>query len=149
MKVLCLWIILAGALAAGCSPSHSPVQPGLPADLLREDTGTITGSWQEIARNGRRVSDGNRLSIGYPHPYTFAVQKGCTATGGILVDLGDRAFRIQHYETGFSAAGCGPWRVSGKLAPFDGRQVRLTRRGLRLFAAADGIVVEFTRMTIR
>lgn len=40
-------------------------------------------------------------------------------------------------------------KATPTLAPFDGRDVMLVRRGPRLFAHASGKVVEFARMTSR
>ena len=124
-------------------------EPGLPADLARDDRGTITGSWREVLRDGRRVSRGYAVTIGYPYPYTFAAQKGCTVSGGLLIPISASRYRIEHYKSGFGTEGCGPWRAGPEIAPFDGADVTLTRRGLHLFVVGGGHSVELVRLRLR
>lgn len=143
-----LHLINAASFLSGCAPHAPTLEPGLSEDLVRHDEGTITGSWRETLRNGRRVNKGYALSIGYPHPFTFAAQKGCTVTGGVLEELRGGFYRIQRYESGFSTPGCGPWRSGPELAPFDGSEVMLSREGDRLFARGEEHSIEFVRLRL-
>nr|WP_295374705.1 hypothetical protein [uncultured Sphingosinicella sp.] len=141
--------IIVTMLLSGCAPAAWQLAPGLPGDLAREDPGTITGAWQEVTREGRPVRNGYSLSIGYPHPYTFAARKGCVATGGVLVPLGGDRFRIDRYESGYATEGCGVWRPGPEVAPFDGSEVLLSRHSLRLSAMGGGRTVELRRLMLR
>ena len=143
-----LQLILATLLLGGCAPPAWMHEPGLPGELAREDAGTITGAWQETLRDGRAVSGGYLLSIGNAGPYTFAVRKGCTVTGGVLEPVGDGRYRISRYESGFHTEGCGPRRSGPELAPFDGMEVMLSREGSRLVARGGGNTVELRRLTL-
>ena len=144
-----LRLAIATMLLSGCAPPPWMLEPGLPADLARDDPGTITGAWKEVRRDGRQVRSGYNLSIGYPEPYTFAARKGCVVTGGVLAPLGGGGFRIERYEAGFETEGCGPWKSGPELAPFDGTEVQLIREGMTLTAIGGGQAVEFSRLRLR
>jgi hypothetical protein len=140
--------LLAPVSLLACAPALRDAGAGLPGDLVREDAGTIAGSWREVLRNGERVRGGYAITIS--NFGTFAVQKGCLATGGTLEPLGNGRYRIGRYESGFRASEeCPPWRADPQLAPFDGTQVALTRHGDRLLASEDGRAVELRRITLR
>jgi hypothetical protein len=116
--------------------------------IAKEDPGTIAGSWREFRRNGQLVQRGYALSISSFVEPTFAVQRGCIATGGLLRPLAGTAYRVERYESGFSIEGCGPWRSGPEVAPFDGNQISLLRRGQVLIAEGGGIRVEFRRLRV-
>lgn len=119
----------------------------MPGDLARVDAGTIVGVWRETSRDGRGVSSGYYLTIG--HSLTFAVQKGCVVTGGVLEPAGQDRYRIQRYDTGFETPGCGPWKAGPEVAPFDGAEVRLSRQGDRLFVEGGGLAAQLGRLGTR
>ena len=79
---------------------------------------------------------------------TFAVQRGCVATGGLLRPLAGTAYRVERNESGFSIEGCGPWRSGPEVAPFDGNQISLVRQGQVLIAEGGGNRVEFRRLPV-
>lgn len=71
-------------------------EPGLPGELARHDDGTIAGAWRETVRDGRRVRNGYALSIAQFG--TFAAQRGCVATGGVLEPVEGYRYRIKRYQ---------------------------------------------------
>ena len=123
-------------LTAGCA-TPSAIAPGLPGDLIRNDEGTLSGVWRD-----RR---GLVLTINL-HTATFAAQKGCTISGGVLVPLGQDRFRIDRYESGYLTDDCGPWRSGPAIAPFDGEDVALVRNGDRLLATGGGASITLDRL---
>jgi hypothetical protein len=116
--------------------------------MAKEDPGTIAGSWREFRRNGQRVQRGYALSISSFVEPTFAVQRDCVATGGLLRPLAGTAYRVERYESGFSIEGCGRWRSGPEVAPFDGNQINLVRDGQVLIAEGGGNRVEFRRLAL-
>ena len=131
---------------AGCL-SSSPFEE-LGRRTAIDDPGTIAGSWREVRRDARRVSRGYMLSISSFEEPTFAVQIGCVVTGGLLRPSGNDTFRVERYETGFSTEGCGPWRSGPDVAPFDGTEVRLMRKGRSLVTEGGGHRVEFVHLAV-
>ena len=117
-------LILAALMLAGCTTA--PLAPNVTGKPL-------AGIW--------RAASGQTLSISLFS--SFATQSGCTITGGMLEPLGDRLYRIDRFETGHGSDRCGPWRSGPAIAPFDGAQVRLERRGDTLVAAGPGRQVAF------
>lgn len=125
---------LALALTA-CTTSDWREAPGLPGDLARHDDGTIAGVWRAAPGGGDKVPSDYRVSImRFDSFSTFAVQSGCTITGGVLRPIGGERFEIQRYETGYSDDRCGPWQFGPAIAPFDGDAVSLVREGQYLWA---------------
>jgi hypothetical protein len=118
-------LILAAFLVAGCATFSQPSPP--------PSSNALSGMW--------RAESGQTLSISLFS--TFATQHGCAITGGTLEPMGDGAYRIGRYETGFSSDTCGPWRSGPEIAPFDGVQVRLFREGDRLVAQGQERRVTF------
>ena len=116
-------LILGAFLIAGCATAPVSPVPGNP----------LAGMW--------RSSSGQTLSISLFS--SFATQHGCSVTGGMLEPLGDGLYRINRYETGFASDECGPWRSTAAIAPFDGAQVRLERRGSELLASGPRRQVRF------
>ena len=109
-------------MLAGCVTG--PIPPA--------DPDSIAGSW----RHGD-------LTLSISTFSTFAVQRGCVATGGVLRPLGGGRYRIDRYESGFATEQCGPWRSGPEVAPFDGLEVTLTRVGHRLIAGGGNHRVAF------
>jgi hypothetical protein len=62
--------------------------------------------------------------------------------------LARTGYSIERYECGFAIEGCGPWRSSPEIAPFDGRQISLVREGQVLIAEGGGTRVEFRRLPV-
>lgn len=142
MRTLSLLCLLA---LGGC---HAIERPSGRSALIARDAGTIAGSWRESRRNGRPVQGGYALSISSFEVPTFAVQKDCVATGGLLRPVATTTYRLERYETGFSIEGCGPWRSGPEIAPFDGVQINLIRHGQVLVAEGGGTRVEFRRLPV-
>ena len=115
--------ILLAAFLSGCATTTLPPAAANPP----------AGIW--------RAASGQSLSIS--HFSTFATQRGCTVTGGTLEPLGNGAYRISRYTTGFATDGCGPWRSDASIAPFDGAEVTLRRTGNLLVAEGSGRQVTF------
>ena len=127
------------ALAA-CAPSWTRT-PGLPGSLAAHDDGTIAGTWR-----ARTASGWIELSILNSAVRTFAVQSGCTMTGGALVPDGE-GYRIDRYDSGYSTERCGPWTNGPAVAPFDGERVTLVRTGVWLTATGGGKTLKLRRLT--
>ena len=106
-------------LLTGCATPHVPTT----------DSGAIAGSWRN-PRTGLMLSISTFSS--------FAVQRGCVASGGMLAPLGGGRYRISRYEAGFATEGCGPWRSGPEIAPFDQSEVTLVREGAALVASGGG-----------
>lgn len=136
--LLALFLVIAACVAP-------EPRVGLPWSLMKQDRGDLTGVWRQVRRNGRRVVTGYVLTID-PRLGTFALQKGCLATGGVLKPTGLGRYRIDHYETGFAAAGCPPWRRAPELAPFDSAEVSLVRDGQQLTARGAGVIIGLVRV---
>ena len=117
------FILLAAFLLTGCVTAPPPPAAGNP----------LAGIW--------RAASGQSLSISLFS--SFATQRGCTVTGGMLEPLGNGAYRIGRYTTGHATDGCGPWRSDASIAPFDGAQVTLRRTGRLLVAEGTGRSVTF------
>jgi hypothetical protein len=94
------------------------------------------------------VQRGYALSISSFVEPTFAVQRGCVATGGLLRPLAGTTYRVERYESGFFIEGCGPWRSGPEVAPFDGNQISLVREGQVLIAEGGGDRVELRRLPV-
>jgi hypothetical protein len=133
-------------ICAACTTSDAAgPRSGLPWSLMDEDPGDATGVWRQVRSNGQRTRDPYMLTIDL-RIGTYAVQKGCSATGGALVPLGGGRFRIDHYTSGFAVADCPPWRAVPELAPFDGSEVQLVRQGRRMTATGAASTAEFVRV---
>jgi hypothetical protein len=145
MRLLPLLPVLMLSSGACDAVRHSP--EWAPREAFH-DLGTIAGSWREVRRNGRRVHQGSALSISSFVEPTFAVQRGCVATGGLLRPLAGNAYRVERYESGYSIEGCGPWRSGPEVAPFDRLEISLIRHGPVLVAEGGGDRVEFRRLPV-
>ena len=77
---------------------------------------------------------------------TFAVQKDCTVSGGVLVAVERGRYRIDRYATGFSTDDCGPWRNGPEIALFDESEATLNRTANRLVAVGGGRSVTLDRV---
>ena len=141
------WLLVPLACICAACTTAEAVGPrtGLPWSLMDEDPGDATGVWRQVRSNGQRARDPYMLTIDL-RIGTFAVQKGCTATGGVLVALGGGRYRIDHYTSGFAVADCPPWRAVPELAPFDSSEVLLLRQGHRLMASSGASTAEFVRV---
>jgi hypothetical protein len=139
------WLLLPAIVPIGaCQPVT--MAPPWSSGAAIHDPGTIAGSWREIRRDGRSVAQGYVLSISSFAQPTFAVRRGCVASGGVLHPLGGNLFRVERYESGFSTEGCGPWRAGPEVAPFDASRISLVRNGQSLIAEGGGHRVEFRRL---
>ncbi len=142
-----LTIAFIAALHLGaCAPDWTR-RPGLPGTYAHYDDGTIAGSWQIERRDGGAVR-GVELSILGGGVATFAIQSGCTMTGGVLVATAANDYRIDRYESGFSTDRCGPWKNGPAVAPFDGASVNVARNGSMLTVTGGGHVAIFRRMSV-
>ena len=117
-------ILFAASLIAGCATAPVPPQT---------QSNPLAGIW--------RADSGQTLSISLFS--SFVTSRGCTITGGMLQPLGEGLYRIDRYEAGHASDRCGPWRSTLAIAPFDGAQVRLERRGDRLMATGPARRVTF------
>ena len=133
-------LILTSLALAACAPSWTRA-PGLPATLATRDDGSIAGTWR-----ARTASGTIELSVLNGSVHTFAVQSGCTMTGGLLVPEG-ATYRIDRYESGYATDRCGPWKSGPAVAPFDGERVTLVRDGLVLTASGGGTTLRLKRLT--
>jgi hypothetical protein len=129
-------------LLAACAPLTSAPNDGLPYSLMREDAGTLSGVWREGRSNGLVLTID--LSIG-----TFAASRGCSNSGGVLRRIEGERYALEHYTSGFSVEGCGPWRASPELAPLDGREVLIRRSGNRLLVSGRGRSLNLSRQRLR
>ncbi len=118
----------------------------MPGVYALYDDGTIAGSWRIERRDDRPARD-VELSILGGRVATFAVQSGCTMTGGVLVPTNVNIYRIDRYESGYSTDRCGPWRNGSAVAPFDETMVNVVRNGSILTVTGGGHVAIFRRMT--
>jgi hypothetical protein len=134
-----------GCICAACTTVEA-VGPrtGLPWSLMDQESGDATGVWRQVRSNGQPARDPYMLTIDL-RISTFAVQKGCTATGGVMSPLAAGRYRIDHYTSGFAVADCPPWQAVPELAPFDPGEVQLVRRGRRLTATGATSSAEFVR----
>lgn len=130
MKVLIPSLLL---LLGGCATRPEQSVASLPpsAVLFDADLGTAAGSWRALG-DPRFTLSLMSLPDGR---FTFAAQRGCVATGGLLEPGGGDAYRITRWD-GFEAEGCGPWRAGPEVAPFDAGSVTLMRSGAVLTAGA-------------
>ncbi len=135
-----LFVTLSTLSLAACGPSWTRA-PGLPGSLATYDDGSIAGTWR-----ARTASGTVELSILDGTVHTFAVQSGCTMTGGVLVADG-ATYRIDRYESGYATERCGPWKSGPAVAPFDGERVTLVRDGLVLTASGGGTTLRLERLT--
>ena len=133
-------LVIAIIASSACAPRWAQA-PGLPASLASHDDGTIAGTWR-----ARTASGTVELSILNGSVHTFAVQSGCTMTGGVLVPDG-ATYRVDRYDSGYSTDRCGPWTSGPAVAPFDGDRVTLVRKGLVLTATGGGTTLRMRRLT--
>lgn len=137
--------VAAFLLASACA---APAPKAVAEPAVRSlDRGTLAGSWREVRRDGRPVRTGYALSIGSWSPHTFMADKGCSGVAGVLRNARDRRFRIERYS-GIGKDGCQTLMAGPAIAPFDGADVALERRGLRLLASGGGKQVELERITL-
>jgi hypothetical protein len=127
-------------LLAACTPLAEAPNDGLPYSLMREDSGTLSGVWRE-GRSGLALTID--LSIG-----TFAASRGCANSGGVLRRIDGDRYALEHYTSGFSVEGCGPWHAGAELAPLDGREVLIRRSGNRLLVSGAGRSLSLDRQRL-